>query len=154
MNKPNPELLMRPAAAAPGWRVICAAATSGPLAAQADRFHKRSCDPLLRAWSCRPVDETALRNSVAHADKRAIDQDPLYAPARCWTSLCRSCTRYGRACSSTAGGYFKMFTARATTSSATMSDIAASAIMSLAQGLIAETSVALNAVAVVKERRR
>jgi hypothetical protein len=46
-----------------------------------------------------------------------------------------------------------MFTARETTSSATTSEIASSAIiMSFAHDLIAETSVGLNAVAVVKER--
>jgi hypothetical protein len=50
-------------------------------------------------------------------------------------------------------GYFKMFTARETTRIATTSEMASSAIiMSFAQGLIAETSVGLNAVAVVNER--
>ena len=52
-------------------------------------------------------------------------------------------------------GYFKMFTARATTNNAITSDIASSTIISsLAQDLIAETSVGLNAVAVVNERWR
>ena len=51
--------------------------------------------------------------------------------------------------------YFKMFTARETTSTATTSEIAASnIIMSLAQDLIAETSVGLKAVAVVNDRCR
>jgi hypothetical protein len=54
-----------------------------------------------------------------------------------------------------ASAHFKMFTARATTSSATTSEIVSSPIiMSFAQGLIAETSVGLNAVAVVNERCR
>jgi hypothetical protein len=48
-----------------------------------------------------------------------------------------------------------MFTARETTSTATTSEIASSAIiMSFAHGLIAETSVGLNAVAVVNDRCR
>ena len=52
-------------------------------------------------------------------------------------------------------GYLKMFTARETTSTATTSEIASSdIIMSLAQGLIAETSVGLKAVAAVNERCR
>ena len=52
-------------------------------------------------------------------------------------------------------GYFKMFTALETTRIATTSEIASSAIiMSFAQGLIAETSVGLNAVAVANERWR
>ena len=52
-------------------------------------------------------------------------------------------------------GYLRMFTARATTSTATTSEIASSAIiMSLDQGRIAETSVGLNAAAVVNDRCR
>ena len=48
-----------------------------------------------------------------------------------------------------------MLTARATTRSATSSEITSSAIiMSLAQDLIAETSVGLNAIAVVNDRYR
>ena len=55
----------------------------------------------------------------------------------------------------TSHGYLKMFTARETTSTATTSEIASWAIiMSFAQGLIAETSVGLNAVAAVNERCR
>jgi len=49
--------------------------------------------------------------------------------------------------SSAVHGYLRMLTALATTRIATSSEIASSAIiMSLAQGLIAETSVGLNAV--------
>ena len=52
-------------------------------------------------------------------------------------------------------GYFKMFTARETTSIATTSESASSdIIMSFAQGLIAETSVGLKAVAAANERCR
>jgi hypothetical protein len=52
-------------------------------------------------------------------------------------------------------GYLRMLTARETTRTATSSEIASSVIiMSFAQGLIAETSVGLNAVAVVNERWR
>ena len=52
-----------------------------------------------------------------------------------------------------AAGYLRMLTALATTRIATSSEIASSAIiMSLAQGLIAETSVGLNAAAVVNDR--
>lgn len=52
-------------------------------------------------------------------------------------------------------GYLRMFTARATTSTATTSEIASCAIiMSLAQGRIAETSVGLNAVPAVNARCR
>jgi len=50
-------------------------------------------------------------------------------------------------------GYLRMLTALETTRIATSSEIASSAIiMSLAHGLIAETSVGLNAVAVVNDR--
>ncbi len=53
------------------------------------------------------------------------------------------------------GHYLRMLTARATTRTATTSEIASSAIIrSLAHGRIAETSVGLNAVAVVNERWR
>lgn len=49
--------------------------------------------------------------------------------------------------------HFKMFTARATTSKATISEIASSAIIiSFIHGRIAETSVGLNAVAVANEK--
>src|SRR6478609_2845308 len=52
-------------------------------------------------------------------------------------------------------GYFRMLTARATTSTATMSEIASSAIIkSLAHGRTAETSVGLKAIAVLNERWR
>jgi hypothetical protein len=52
-----------------------------------------------------------------------------------------------------ADGYLRMLTALATTRIATSSEIASSAIiMSLAQGLIAETSVGLNAAAFVNDR--
>ncbi len=52
-------------------------------------------------------------------------------------------------------GHLRMFTARATTSTATTSEIASSAIiMSLDQGRIAETSVGLKAAAVVNDRCR
>ena len=52
-------------------------------------------------------------------------------------------------------GYLRMLTALETTRIATSSEIASSVIiMSFAQGLIAETSVGLNAVAVVNERWR
>ena len=55
--------------------------------------------------------------------------------------------------SSAVHGYLRMLTALATTRIATSSEIASSAIiMSLAQGLIAETSVGLNAAAVVNDR--
>ena len=48
-----------------------------------------------------------------------------------------------------------MFTARATTRIPTTTEIASSAIiMSFAHGLIAETSVGLNAIAALKERCR
>ena len=51
--------------------------------------------------------------------------------------------------------YLRMLTARTITSKPTTSEIASSAIIrSLAQGLIAETSVGLNRVAVVNERCR
>lgn len=51
--------------------------------------------------------------------------------------------------------YLRMLTARAITSSATTSEIASSAIIrSLAQGLIAETSVGLKAVAVENDKCR
>ena len=57
--------------------------------------------------------------------------------------------------SGSAAGYLKMFTAREMTSTATTSEIASSnIIMSFAQGLIAETSVGLKAVAAVNERCR
>ena len=50
-------------------------------------------------------------------------------------------------------GHFRMFTARATTKRATISEIASSAIiMSFVHGLIAETSVGLKAVAVAKAK--
>ena len=53
------------------------------------------------------------------------------------------------------GHHLRMLTARATTRTATTSEIASSAIISsLAHGRIAETSVGLNAVAVVNERWR
>ena len=49
--------------------------------------------------------------------------------------------------------HFKMFTARATTSKATTSEMASSAIIiSFIHGRIAETSVGLNAVAVANEK--
>ena len=52
-------------------------------------------------------------------------------------------------------GHFRMLTARDTTSMATIREIAASAIIiSLAQVLIAETSVGLNAMAVMNDRCR
>jgi hypothetical protein len=52
-------------------------------------------------------------------------------------------------------GYLRMLTARETTRMATSREIASSAIiMSLAHGLMAETSVGLNAVAVLNERYR
>lgn len=51
--------------------------------------------------------------------------------------------------------YFRMLTARATTNIAINSEmVSSSIIMSLAQGLMADTSVGLNAVAVVNERCR
>ena len=54
-----------------------------------------------------------------------------------------------------AAGYLRMLTALETTRIATSSEITASVIiMSLAQGLMAETSVGLNAIAVVNERLR
>ena len=57
--------------------------------------------------------------------------------------------------SKTAGDYLRMFTARATTRIPTTTEIASSAIiMSFAHGLIAETSVGLNAIAALKERCR
>jgi hypothetical protein len=50
-------------------------------------------------------------------------------------------------------GYFKMLTARATTRMATTREMASSAIiMSFIQGLTADTSVGLNAVAVAKAK--
>jgi hypothetical protein len=49
--------------------------------------------------------------------------------------------------------HFKMLTARATTNNATMSEIASSAIIiNFIHGLIADTSVGLNAVAVAKAK--
>jgi len=52
-----------------------------------------------------------------------------------------------------ARSHFKMFTARATTSKATISEIASSAIIiSFIHGRMAETSVGLNAVAVANEK--
>lgn len=51
--------------------------------------------------------------------------------------------------------YFRMFTARATTSIPTTREIDSSAIiMSFAHGLMAETSVGLNAIEVLKDRCR
>jgi len=51
--------------------------------------------------------------------------------------------------------YFRMFTARATTNIATSREmLSSSIIMSLAQGLTADTSVGLKAVAVVKDKCR
>jgi hypothetical protein len=51
--------------------------------------------------------------------------------------------------------YLRMLTARATTRIPTTREIASSVIiMSLAHGLIAETSVGLNAIAALKERCR
>ena len=51
--------------------------------------------------------------------------------------------------------YFRMFTARATTRIPTTSEIVSSAIiMSFAHGFIAETSVGLNAIEVLKDKCR
>ncbi len=59
----------------------------------------------------------------------------------------RACVRRGR------GRYFKMLTARATTRIATTKEMASSAIiMSFIQGLTADTSVGLKAVAVAKAK--
>src|SRR5215469_3983228 len=54
-----------------------------------------------------------------------------------------------------ATAYFRMFTARATTRIPTTTEIVSSAIiMSFAHGFIAETSVGLNAIEVLKDRCR
>ena len=118
-------------------------------------------DPSLQLADQR--EKEVRRRRDGHADDRGEHQQRHVAADRSSASgsdgvvigvlpdLAAETERFGHHMS----GYFKMFTALATTSSATSSEIASSVIiMSFAHGLIAETSVGLNAVAVVNDRCR
>jgi hypothetical protein len=98
-----------------------------------------------RTMVCGEGGRSPLRFISVHLTRdRARDNDEDDRDAR---------TEAAPACDAAEVDHLKRFTARATTRIPTTSEIASSAIiMTFAHGLIAETSVGLNAVAVLKDR--